>query len=396
MNQTHIGDCVQIMKRLKTQGVKVNCVVTSPPYWGLRDYGVEGQFGLERTWVRHVARMRGVFRLVRDLLADDGVLWLNYGDSYYTPRTNGGVGHNSKINGQRSQEEFRKASRNMKSRIHSPDVDGPNRRRQHGLKPKDLVGMPWRIALALQDDGWYLRSDIIWHKPNPMPESVTDRPTKAHEYMFLLSKSERYFYNADAIAEPTSPDTHARAARGRSNDHKWADGGPGDHTIAKVAPSAGHAPGVNPKARKRVAGWKDGPGDHTALAHAAKDAGRMESGLKDSTKFGRGAGWRVKQNESFAAAVAGTVLVRNARSVWIIPTEPFSGAHFATFPQELVRRCILSSTQPNDVVFDPFMGSGTVAQVADELGRRWLGIELNASSWAMYGRERPAQMGWAI
>lgn len=375
VDRTHLGDCRALMRQMIADGVRVQCVVTSPPYWGLRDYGVVGQLGLERSWVRHVARMRATFRLVRELLADDGVLWLNYGDSYYSPRANGGVGGSSTINGQRTQEEFRRASRAMKSRIRPPDVDGPNRRGgQAALKAKDMVGMPWRVAFALQADGWYLRSDVIWHKPNPMPESVSDRPTKSHEYVFLLSRSERYHYDAKAIAEPASENTHSR----------------------------GH--GVNPKA---ASGWADGPG----VSHSTKDHARVKAGLKDSTKFGRGAGWRRKQdaqqqisggdrmsgfntrwknkqNPSFSAAVSKIVATRNVRTVWTLPTEPFSGAHFATFPRALVERCILSGSRPGDVIFDPFMGSGTVAFVAESLGRRFLGCELSPEYLALHEARR--------
>lgn len=371
INHTHVGDCRHLMRQMVAAGVRVQCIVTSPPYWGLRDYGHAGQFGLERTWVRHVARMRAVFRLARELLADDGVLWLNYGDSYA-----GAPGGYQGKNGQR-------ASRTFTARISTV-------KRGAGLKPKDLVGMPWRVAFALQQDGWYLRSDVIWHKPNPTPESVADRPTKAHEYVFLMSKSERYHYDLEAIAEPSSPNSHARAARGRSDHHKWADGGPGDQTIAKVPPSAGRLPGVNRKAQhssgqmqKPVAGWAAGAGDHSAKDHA-----RARAGLKDSTKFGRGPGWRNKQNEPFSAAIVDAVPVRNVRTVWTIPTEPFSGAHFATFPRDLVRRCILSGSRPGDTVFDPFMGSGTVAQVATELGRNFIGCELNPEYVALHELRR--------
>ena len=335
LNATHLGDCRDLMRAMLADGVRVQCVVTSPPYWGLRDYGVAGALGLERTWVRHVARMRAVFRQVRQLLAEDGVLWLNYGDSYHSPRPPGGVGYNSTINGQRSQEEFRKASRAMKSRIRPPDVDGPNRRRQAALKAKDLVGMPWRVAFALQSDGWWLRSDVIWSKPNPMPESIRDRPTKSHEYVFLLSRSERYHYDAKAIAEPSSDKSHPR--------------------VGQV----------------KVQGWAEGPGSHSPKDHA-----RAKAGLKDSTKFGRGAGWRVPG--AFGHTVTDLVEERNVRTVWTMPTQPFSGAHFATFPEELVRRCILAGSRTGDVVFDPFMGSGTVAKVATDLGRRFIGCELSA------------------
>jgi site-specific DNA-methyltransferase (cytosine-N4-specific) len=370
LNRTHEGDCRILMRRMIADGVKVDCVVTSPPYWGLRDYGVAGAFGLERTWVRHVARMRHVFRLVRELLTDDGVLWLNYGDSYYTPRPNGSVEYNFTINGKRNQEEFRRASRMKKT---MPTSGGPNRRRQILFKPKDMVGMPWRIAFALQEDGWYLRSDIIWHKPNPMPESVLDRPTKAHEYVFLLAKSEIYHYDAQAIKERSSPDSHARARRAHSG---YAPPGQKPH-------EGWAAQGVNPKAIKRVAGWQDGPGSHKPLEHA------MAKG-KHGRKFPQ-----VKQNESFSAAVTELVDERNARTVWRVPTQPFEGAHFATFPEELVARCILAGSRKGAVIFDPFMGAGTVAKVATDLGRSFIGCELNPD-YVNLGRERRTTTGMPI
>jgi DNA modification methylase len=361
IDEIHVGDCRATMRQMITAGVRVNCIVTSPPYWGLRDYGVKGQFGLERTWLRHVARMRGTFRLARELLTDDGTLWMNYGDSYNTTRQGGAVGHNSTINGQRTQEEFRKASRAMKSRISPPDIDGPNRRAQRGLKPKDLVGMPWRVAFALQASGWYLRSDIIWHKPNPMPESIRDRPTKSHEYLFLLARSERYHYDASAISEPVTGNAHAR----------------GD--------------GVNPKAKVVPAGWATGTGRHDAVAHAKESGGGAAS-----TKFGKNRAPRSKQNDSMSAAVTELVEKRNARTVWTIPSAPFSAAHFATFPRDLVRRCILAGSRPGDTVFDPFMGSGTVAEVALELGRHYIGCELNPEYAAMFKSHRSQQVGMGI
>ena len=281
LNKTHVGDCRDLLRKMAIDGVRVQCVVTSPPYWGLRDYGVPGQFGLERTWVRHVARMREVFRCVREVLADDGTLWMNYGDSY---ASSGGPGWQGK-NGQRADRRFTLTRNQVAFR-------GYRRTARNGLKPKDLVGMPWRVAFALQDDDWYLRSDIIWHKPNPMPESVTDRPTKAHEYLFLLAKSERYYYDAEAIAE----------------------GGSG------------------------------------------RSAGK-----------------------------------RNRRSVWTVPTQPFSGAHFATFPRTLIEPCILAGSRPGDTVLDPFMGSGTTAQVATDLGRNFIGCELNPDYVRLHDMRRTTQ-----
>lgn len=351
LNKTHVGDCRTLMQAMIADGVKVDCIVTSPPYWGLRDYGVAGQFGLERTWIRHVARMRSVFRLCSQLLVNDGVLWMNYGDSYNTVRANGGIGQNSTINGQRTQQKFRKASFAMKQATSPPDIDGPNRRMQRGLKAKDLIGMPWRVAFALQADGWYLRSDVIWHKPNPMPESVVDRPTKAHEYLFLLSKSERYYYDQAAIREPVTGGAHARGN------------------------------GVNQKAQAKVSGLGQGAGvSHDTLKHAAEREAPQKFG-GNGVGFGHGfdkkAKPRSKQNESFSAAINELVDDRNARTVWTIPTEAFAAAHFATFPQALVRRCILAGSKPGGVILDPFMGSGTTAQVATDLGRNFIGCELN-------------------
>ncbi len=185
------------------------CAVTSPPYWGLRDYGVAGQIGMEATVEEYVASLVTVFREVRRVLRPEGTLWLNIGDSYYAPQTNGGIGATSLMGSRRSPEVFRAAQRAhrtgtapKKGQEPADVLDAPHRRVQAGVKRKDLVGVPWTLAFALRADGWYLRQDIIWHKPNPMPESVTDRPTKAHEYVFLLSKSERYWYDASAIAEP--------------------------------------------------------------------------------------------------------------------------------------------------------------------------------------------------
>jgi DNA modification methylase len=426
IDNIHIGDARKVMRAMIADGVRVQCIVTSPPYWGLRDYGTPGQYGLERTWWHHLSRARSVFRVAKQLLRTDGTLWLNYGDSHYSNRGNGGVGYTSTINGKRSQEEFRKASRNIKSRIKSPDVNGPNRRWQPLLKDKDLVMMPSKVAIGLRTDGYLLRDDIIWHKSNPMPGSYIDRPTSTYEHLFLFGTGKRdqcwrdevtgewrrkeqgkpdlserygrrrrwrafdYYYDAEAIAEPSSPETHARVARGRGQHHKYADGGPGNQTLAIVAPSAGRLPpGVNPKAArftKEVSGWDRGAGNHST-----KDFARAKDGLKDSTKFGRGPGWR-KQNASMSEAISGEVVPkRNARNVWKIPTDAFKGPHFATFPRELVRRCILAGSAPGDVIFDPFFGTGTVGEVALELGRHFIGIDIDPRSRGIFLRYRNTQ-----
>ena len=295
------GDCVGVLREIPSGSVR--CCVTSPPYWGLRDYGHDGQIGLEPTPDEYVANMVEVFREVRRVLRDDGTCWVNLGDSYAAGGT-GGASAVLTLNGGRGVGPSEKIKQ-------GPTI---TRSAPPGLKPKDLVGIPWRVAFALQADGWYLRSDIIWHKPNPMPESVTDRPTKAHEYIFLLSKSARYFYDADAVAEGAKD---------------WSSGGPGT--------------GI-----KETQHYGAGNGGNSGLASIAQ---RYKDGDAPST--------------------------RNARSVWTITTQPFPGSHFAVMPTKLVKPCILAGSEPGDVVLDPFSGAGTVAYVAREYGRRAVGIELN-------------------
>jgi len=304
LNTCLIGDCRESMKRLLESNLKVQMCVTSPPYFGLRDYGVKGQLGLEPTVDKYVDNLVGVFRMVRELLTYDGTLWLNLGDSYAANRSY-----------QVPDGKWVDVGNSKPSSVPS------------GLKSKDLIGIPWRVAFALQADGWYLRQDIIWHKPNPMPESVTDRCTKAHEYLFLLAKSERYYYDAAAIAEPA----------------------------------------VN-------GGGKAGYAGYSARAGAM---GREPSG-----------------NEK-----PGMVVVngddRNRRSVWTVATQPYSEAHFATFPRALIEPCILAGSRMGDTVLDPFFGSGTTGQVAQDLGRNWIGCELNPDYVAMQER-RTAQQAMAL
>ena len=312
MNQCHHGDVFDILPTLEAGNVQT--CVTSPPYWGLRDYGVAGQLGLEPTPEEYVARMVDVFRLVRRVLADDGVIWVNLGDSYAGSSQNGGTDPSGLLGYGNS------GTRNVVD-THAP------KRGLGGLKPKDLVGIPWRVAFALQSDGWYLRQDIIWAKPNPMPESVTDRCTKAHEYLFLLSKSARYYFDADAIAEPFADERMGNPGR-----YKWAYG-QGAH------------------------------GNEQAI----------------------GAGWNAE----------GSRTTRNRRSVWTVASEPYPDAHFATFPRALIEPCILAGSRTGDVVLDPFMGSGTTAQVAQDLGRAWVGVELNADYIALQDR-RTAQQALAL
>jgi DNA modification methylase len=335
------GDCREVMAALPADSV--DCVVTSPPYWGLRDYGtatwdggdaecdhligppasgsntlnggkgwtptaygtpfkgdcgkcgatrIDSQLGLERTPEEYVANMVNVFREVRRVLKPSGTCWLNLGDSYNSSPSN--------QNGQ-PREGF-----------HGGDVSAWSQGRQKrdvpGLKPKDLVGIPWRVAFALQADGWYLRSDIIWSKPNPMPESVTDRPTKSHEYLFLLTKQPRYYFDSEAVREPEKP---------------WNAG--------RI-----NAPKMGPE---RLTGGSGGPGTTSKTFDVVKGA--------------------------------------NVRSVWTIATRPYPGAHFAVFPPELPERCIKAGSPELGVILDPFAGSGTVGMVANRLSRRAILIDLN-------------------
>lgn len=282
----------------------VQCVVTSPPYYGLRDYGIDGQIGLEQTPAEYVANLVAVFREVWRVLRDDGTLWLNLGDSY------AGGGNYRGIDSEKSLTS--KQSSNRGARGISQNL-GATKEKMGDAKPKDLLGIPWRVAFALQTDGWYLRSDIIWSKPNPMPESVTDRPTKAHEYIFLMSKSAKYYYDADAIREPIAKST--------ANDARMTREG-----YEPPIPERGY------------------PG-------CSQNHG---SGLLKPNPLGR-----------------------NRRTVWEIATQPYAGAHFATYPEKLIEPCILAGSRPGDIVLDPFNGSGTTGRVAARFSRRYIGIELN-------------------
>lgn len=276
----------------------VHCVVTSPPYWGLRDYGVAGQIGLERTPEEFIAKLVDVFREVRRVLRPDGTLWLNMGDSYANDGKWGGSTGGKHAAG-----------------LHGESGIG-RQKTFTGLKPKDLVGIPWMLAFALRADGWWLRSDIIWSKPNPMPESVTDRPTKAHEYLFLLTKSERYYYDAEAVREPHTDKVFI--------DGKYPEGW-----------------GINKKE------WQAPPKDGLARE-----------------------GYRMKNREY-------NPLGRNRRTVWSIPSQPYPDAHFATFPEKLVEPCILAGCPEGGTVLDPFGGSGTTGAVAKRLNRRAMLVEIN-------------------
>ena len=322
------GDCIESMRTLPD--ASVHCCITSPPYWGLRDYGHAGQIGLEETPEAYVARMVEVFREVRRVLRDDGTLWLNLGDSYCSQGGERKYGSSDGATGRGDAPGARLKKvggfgDGTWDWIESNPTDDwatdewlqeLKRRRAAFLKPKDLVGIPWRVAFALQADGWWLRQDIIWHKPNPMPESVRDRCTKAHEYVFLLTKSERYYYDAEAIKVDASSATIERNKHGFKGAFKGQ--------------------------------FRGTPGEE-----------RFQNG-------------RPIQSPEFSKDGKA-----NRRSVWTITTKPYSGAHFAVMPPDLVEPCILAGCPEGGTVLDPFAGSGTTLAVAAELGRNGIGCELN-------------------
>lgn len=347
------GDCRDVLRTLPDESV--HCVVTSPPYFGLRDYGVTGQMGLEGTPDKFVAGMVAVFRECRRVLRDDGTLWLNIGDSY------AGTGGQSPQMG----ALFKGRARQRENICTSARIQAD------GCKAKDLIGIPWMLAFALRADGWYLRQDIIWSKPNPMPESVRDRCTKAHEYLFLLSKSPRYYFDAEAIAEPIAPSSIARLAQD-VDTQQGSDRVPGKTNGAMKS--------VGP----RFGGSKYG--DDESEQSRTKSGNVWTGQRKGNRKSFRGGGVNT-QGRSFdndakpcndsVGNVPNERELRNKRSVWSIATQPFKEAHFATFPPALVEPCILAGCPEGGTVLDPFGGAGTTGLVANRLQRDAVLIELN-------------------
>ena len=282
------GDCRRTLCAFLPKSARM--CVTSPPYYGLRDYGGEQyQLGQEQTPEKFIENLVNVFKEVKNVLTDDGTLWVNLGDSYYNYRPGKGQTY--------PKQSVSKTNQDL------PESSAKRGTKLEGLKEKDLIGIPWMFAFAMRADGWYLRQDIIWHKPNPMPESVRDRCTKAHEYIFLFSKNKNYYYDNEAIKEPAK------------------DWGTRDRTQGKY-----HNPGT-------------GLSPHTGLTKSYEK--------------------------------------RNKRSVWSVTKKPYKGAHFATYPAELIEPCILAGSEQGDIVLDPFMGSGTTAAVAKSLGRNYIGCELH-------------------
>lgn len=375
LNRCHFGDCLATM-RCMPDCIAQTCV-TSPPYFGLRDYGHEGQIGLEETPAAFVAKLVEVFAEVRRVLRDDGTLWLNLGDSYANDAKWGGS-----TSGKHAQA------------IHGNSGIG-RRRTNTGLKSKDLMGIPWRVAFALQDDGWYLRQDIIWHKPNPMPESVQDRCTKSHEYIFLLSKSPNYYFDNEAIAERTADTSRARWAQEGIEEQAGSNRVPGKMNGAMKADGGAQRPQAKRAVElAREAGLTD------AHLDAIRAVGITDAGKAQHTQDGFGKNTaEVQALADHAKSVLGGYYrefliaeTRNKRSVWTVATTPYKGAHFATFPTELIEPCVLAGAPAGGVVLDPFFGSGTTGEVAQNLGRAFIGCELNPAYEALQA-ERLRQMG---
>jgi DNA modification methylase len=328
--QLYQGDALETLKQMEDESI--NCCVTSPPYWGLRDYGCDGQMGLEYSPDEYVSKMVEVFREVKRVLRKDGTLWLNMGDCYASkPPGCDGVSYSSGLHGAQGDTKYRETLAKSVGTKRNTVVGN--------LKPKDLVGIPWRLAFALQADVWWLRSDIIWSKPNPMPESVTDRPTRAHEYIFLLSKSPKYYYDYEAIKEPAA----------HSSIKRWAQ------DIE------------NQRGSERANGGTKTNGPMKAVGGPKKDKQRGHSR--------RHAGFNERWDHMTKAEQA--AMGRNKRSVWEVATQPFSEDHFATFPPKLIVPCLLAGCPEGGTVLDPFSGAGTTLFVAEQLGRNSIGIELN-------------------
>ena len=340
----------------------MQCCVTSPPYFGLRNYNVTGQLGLEPTPDEYVANMVQVFREVKRVLKDDGVVFLNLGDSYATHASGGkGYAHN-----------FRSAEVAIQEGIDQPKPSAT----QMGLKEKDLIGIPWMVAFALRADGWYLRSDIIWSKPNPMPESVKDRPTKAHEYVFLLTKSAKYYYDNEAIYE-VATGYDGRKDTMMKGSPKYANGFVPD-TNAQTVAVKGHerwSKKMPPIGGVKAPGNNGNPTYSGNTPEWRKMKGRTEGG--GGTGFAhQSGGYDMETGEWMGGNIEG-LPARNKRSVWTINTQPYRGAHFAVMPEKLVEPCVLAGSRPGDVILDPFAGSGTVGVVAQKHGRQFIGVDLN-------------------
>lgn len=369
------GDVIEVLRKLPADSV--NCCVSSPPYWGLRDYGVSGQIGLEDTPEQWVAKLVEVFREVRRVLRPDGTCWVNLGDSYASDTGGGGGGYFGEIN-RTFVDSYKPFRRGIPP----------------GCKPKDLIGQPWMFAFAARADGWWLRRDVIWSKPNPMPEQATDRPATSHEYLFLLTKSARYAYDADAVKEDAKQvgrlrgDFDAGGWNGRHDPEKkpsnWGTLPNHSHDPARLSRQKVEQKAAIDSAgafiRKRVNRQDKGAAD----AQRAFNRRRTSDPQRDQHPAPLEAKRMPDSNTTPAKRVQ--VEKRNLRSVWTINTQPFPDAHFATFPERLVEPCILAGCPEGGVVLDPFAGSGTTGVVALKRNRSFVGIELNPEYFAMAER----------
>ena len=349
-------NCLTGLKNLPD--CSIDCCVTSPPYFGLRDYGTIDQIGLEETPELFIEKLVEVFTEVRRVLKDNGTLWLNLGDSYCGTSTGSGNQESSGLQGEKkTQVEAGKR---------------PDKSKLPGIKQKDLIGIPWMAAFALRSSGWYLRQDIIWHKLNPMPESVTDRCTKSHEYIFLLSKSAKYYYDQDAIRTPVKDSTVQRMMQ-QIEDQKGSNRVPGktNGTMKAVGPGRNSAPQDN------LGGNQGSPSGIKAYSHRGtgdkKLTGHSGNFDREGNLIGDG--------------------MANKKSVWTVTTKPFAEAHFATFPQDLIVDCIKAGCPEGGIVLDPFMGAGTTALVARKLNRNFIGFELNESYIAIANNRIESELG---
>jgi DNA modification methylase len=358
------GDALTVLRELPPASVQ--CCITSPPYWGLRDYGAPGQIGLEDTPEAHVESLLAVFSEVKRVLKDDGTLWINYGDTYLCQQGNG-------FNGNKRLDAANRAIK----------VKRP-------VSPKNLLGLPWRLAFALQSDGWFLRSDIIWHKPNPMPESVKDRPVRAHEYIFLFSKRAKYFYDWEAVREPAAAlCAHDVTGPGYAAPGQKAQTG----SRLQSAQALSFARAVNEPDRPGQSSPQHRPNRSNAYPCPRNNPMRDVPRLTPRNRKAFRGGGKYVHGQSFdnTAVVENTVsgdapnetYMRNKRDVWTVPTFGCPDAHFATFPPALIEPCIRAGSRPGDTVLDPFMGSGTTGMVARNLHRRWIGVELNPEYCAL-------------
>lgn len=338
INTIFTGDVFGGLKQIEDNSI--HCCVTSPPYWNLRDYQMSGQLGLEKTPEEYISKLVAVFREVKRVLRDDGTIWVNIGDTYAVSGT-------------------KKRQINSPKQV-STGVSTQKGHRVEGLKPKDLVGIPWMLAFALRTDGWYLRQDIIWHKKNCMPESVTDRCTKSHEYIFMLSKSQHYYYDADAIKEPAIYDVDAtgtQARKARQNDG------------AKSLPTSERSGIRQFKDATKMNGKHDKQRGHS----------RRHNGFNER--------WDKMTHEEQCTGM------RNKRDVWTIAPAQYPESHFATFPEEIPAICIKAGSPIDGLILDPFIGAGTTAMVARKLNRNYIGIELNPEYVAMAENRLVKELG---